>query len=50
VKKILLAYDGGEPARRALETAADLARVFEASVSVMEHVGTHAESTVVIAR
>jgi nucleotide-binding universal stress UspA family protein len=35
MKKILLAYDGGDPAKRALETAADLARVFEASVSVI---------------
>jgi len=35
MKKILLAYDGGEPARRALETAAELARAFHASLSVV---------------
>jgi nucleotide-binding universal stress UspA family protein len=35
MKKILLAYDGGEPARRALETAAELARAFHAPVSVV---------------
>jgi nucleotide-binding universal stress UspA family protein len=35
MKKILLAYDGGEPARRALETAGELARAFHASLSVV---------------
>jgi nucleotide-binding universal stress UspA family protein len=35
MKKILLAYDGGEPARRALETAGELARVFHAPLSVV---------------
>jgi nucleotide-binding universal stress UspA family protein len=35
MKKILLAYDGGEPARRALETAGELARAFHASISVV---------------
>lgn len=35
MKRILVAYDGGEPARRALETAADLARAFGAEVSVI---------------
>ena len=35
MKKILLAYDGGEPARRALETAGELARAFHAPVSVV---------------
>ncbi len=35
MKKILLAYDGGEPARRALETAGELARAFHARVSVV---------------
>jgi len=35
MKKILLAYDGGEPARRALETAGALARAFHASLSVV---------------
>jgi nucleotide-binding universal stress UspA family protein len=33
--RILLAYDGGEPARRALETAAELALAFRASLSVV---------------
>jgi nucleotide-binding universal stress UspA family protein len=35
MKKILLAYDGGEPAKRALQTAADLALVFDAPLSVV---------------
>jgi nucleotide-binding universal stress UspA family protein len=35
VKRILVAYDGGEPARRALETAGDLAIAFDAEVSVV---------------
>lgn len=35
MNKILLAYDGGEPARRALETAADLAIAFRASLAVV---------------
>lgn len=35
MKKILLAYDGGEPARRALETAGQLTRAFHASLSVV---------------
>ncbi len=35
MKKILLAYDGGEPARRALETAGQLARAFHAPLSVV---------------
>jgi nucleotide-binding universal stress UspA family protein len=35
MKKILLAYDGGESARRALETAAELARAFHAPLSVV---------------
>lgn len=33
--KILLAYDSGEPARRALELTADLAHKFGATVSVV---------------
>jgi len=41
MKKILLAYDGGEPAKRALDTAADLAGVFGASVSVISVVPFH---------
>lgn len=35
MRRILLAYDGGEPARRALQTAADLALTLGASVSVV---------------
>jgi len=35
MKKILLAYDGGDPARRALETAGELARAFHAPLSVV---------------
>ena len=41
MKKILIAYDGGEPARRALDTAADLARLTGASVSVVSVVPVH---------
>lgn len=41
MKKILLAYDGGEPAKRALGTAADLAAAFGASVSVISVVPFH---------
>jgi nucleotide-binding universal stress UspA family protein len=33
--KILVAYDGGDPARRALELAVDLASRFEAQVGVI---------------
>jgi nucleotide-binding universal stress UspA family protein len=33
--KILLAYDGGEPAKRALEQAIELARRFNATVGVV---------------
>jgi nucleotide-binding universal stress UspA family protein len=35
MKRILLAYDGGEPAKRALETAATLAKKFDGVVSVV---------------
>ena len=35
MERILLAYDGGEVARRALETAAELAIAFRASLSVV---------------
>jgi nucleotide-binding universal stress UspA family protein len=41
MKRILLAYDGAEPARRALETAADLARKYEASLTVVSVVPVH---------
>lgn len=35
MKKILVAYDGGEPGRRALEVAARLARAFGSRVDVV---------------
>jgi nucleotide-binding universal stress UspA family protein len=41
MKKILLAYDGGEPARHALDTAAELALTFGASLSVVSVVPVH---------
>ena len=46
MKKILLAYDGGEPARRALETAGELARAFHALLSVVSVVPEGAGRTV----
>jgi nucleotide-binding universal stress UspA family protein len=39
--KILLAYDGGEPARRALNTAAAIAKAMGASVDVISVVPVH---------
>ncbi|MBA3877002.1 MAG: universal stress protein UspA [Anaerolinea sp.] len=41
MQKILLAYDGGDPARRALDTASELARLTGASVAVVSVVPTH---------
>lgn len=41
MKRILLAYDGGEPARRALEATADLASNFGAEVGVVSVVPVH---------
>ena len=41
MKRILLAYDGGEPARRALETAIDLAKKFDGLVDVVSVVPFH---------
>jgi nucleotide-binding universal stress UspA family protein len=41
MKRILLAYDGGEPAKRALETAVELAKKFDSSVSVVSVVPFH---------
>ena len=41
MKKILVAYDGGEPAHHALDTAAELARLTGASVSVVSVVPVH---------
>jgi len=41
MKRILVAYDGGEPARRALETAIDLAQKLEALITVVSVVPVH---------
>jgi nucleotide-binding universal stress UspA family protein len=41
MKRILLAYDGAEPARKALGLAADLARTYEATVTVVSVVPMH---------
>ncbi len=35
IKRILLAYDGSEPAKKALDTALDLARKYEAELHVL---------------
>jgi nucleotide-binding universal stress UspA family protein len=39
--KILLAYDGGEPALKALDLTADLATKFDASVAVVSVIPVH---------
>ena len=39
--KILLAYDGGEPAHKALDLTADFARKFDAGVAVVSVVPVH---------
>jgi nucleotide-binding universal stress UspA family protein len=41
MKNILLAYDGGEPAKRALAMAIDLTKKFDASLSVVSVVPVH---------
>lgn len=41
MKRILLAYDGGEPANRALETTIELAKLTGATVSVVSVVPFH---------
>lgn len=41
MQKILLAYDGGEPAKRALDMTVELARKFGASVAVVSVVPVH---------
>jgi nucleotide-binding universal stress UspA family protein len=41
MKRILLAYDGAEPAQKALATAADLAKKYEATVTVVSVVPVH---------
>ncbi|HEY8921935.1 MAG TPA: universal stress protein [Candidatus Limnocylindria bacterium] len=42
MKKILVAYDGTEPAEHALATAIDLAKAFDAAVGVVSVVPIHA--------
>jgi nucleotide-binding universal stress UspA family protein len=42
MKRILVAYDGGEPARRALDTAVELAKKFDATISLVSVVPVHA--------
>ena len=42
MKKILIAYDGGEAAQRALDLAAELAHKFDAAVGVVSVVPVHA--------
>jgi nucleotide-binding universal stress UspA family protein len=39
--KVLVAYDGGDPARRALELASQFAKKFEAEVAVISVVPVH---------
>ena len=41
MKNILVAYDGGEPAHRALEAAVELAKRFDASLAVVSVVPFH---------
>ncbi len=41
MKKILLAYDGGEPARRALDKTIELAKYSQAEVGVISVVPVH---------
>ena len=45
MKNILVAYDGGEPARRALETAIELARQFDGSLGIVSVIPVHAGRT-----
>lgn len=41
MQHILVAYDGGEPARRALDTAVELARKFEATLAIVSVIPRH---------
>ncbi len=41
MKKILVAYDGGEPAKRALDMAIELAQKFGATIAVVSVTPTH---------
>jgi len=45
MERVLLAYDGGEPAQKALELTARLAKQFGASVMVVSVVPVHAGRT-----
>ena len=42
MKNILVAYDGGEPAYRALETGIELSKRFDAALAVVSVVPVHA--------
>jgi len=41
VRNILIAYDGGEPAHRALEAGIELAKQFDASLAVVSVIAVH---------
>lgn len=41
MKKILVAYDGGEPAKKAIGSAMELAKMFGATISVVSVVPVH---------
>ena len=41
MKRILVAYDGGDPARRALATGIEIAKRFEAPITVVSVVPVH---------
>jgi nucleotide-binding universal stress UspA family protein len=41
MKNILVAYDGGQPAKRALETGIELAKRFDASLAVVSVIPVH---------
>jgi nucleotide-binding universal stress UspA family protein len=41
MKKILVAYDGGEPAKKALALAIELAKAFDAPMSVVSVIPVH---------
>jgi nucleotide-binding universal stress UspA family protein len=41
MQRILVAYDGGAPAKRALDTAIELAKKFDATISVISVVPFH---------
>jgi len=41
MKNILVAFDGGQPARRALETGIELAKRFDASLAVVSVIPVH---------